>query len=369
MDQTPLTLYGLPHSLYTAKARAYLRKQGIAYVEVPPTASRFTDQIVPIIGRGIVPVIELPDSTIIQDTVDIIDHFERGGPVKWSAYPGDPVIRSLAHLFELYAVVGLTRHAMHFRWSYLQDQEKFLTLAFTSGDDEARARAVMGRMQSYLPMLGVNDATISAIEQSFDELLDALELHFARHGYLLGSQPSIGDYALFGPLHAHLGRDPVPLSRMQTRAPRVFRWTERMHAPDLDLVEYEHHGGGFAEPKELLETLGPVLRQVANEILPDLRDRLAFMRDFVSDGKAVPGLPVTAKPHQRVIGEVETSFRGVPYRGGVQPYVFFLWQRLIAAAAQATEVTEVFARYGLDPLVGCDLPIRVERRDHVEVWA
>ncbi len=362
-----LTLYGLPHSLYTAKARAYLRKQGIAYVEVPPSDRRFADHVVPIIGRGIVPVVELPDGTIIQDTVDIIDHFERTGPVKWSAYPADPVIRSLAHLFELYAVVGLTRHAMHYRWSYLKDQEKFLTLAFASGGDEAGAQAVMGRMQSYLPMLGVNEDTIPKIEQSFEELLDALDAHLARHGYLLGSQPSIGDYALFGPLYAHLGRDPVPLAKMQTRAPRVFRWTERMHAPDLDLVEYEDRGGGFARPEELLGTLGPVLSQIAEEILPDLRDRLAFLRGYVAEGKAEPGTPVTAKPHQRIIGEVETSFRGVPYRGGVQPYVFFLWQRLIAAA-ETPEVIEVFKNHGLDPLVDCELPIRVERRDHVEMW-
>ena len=369
MDENIIRLYGLPHSLYTAKARAYLRKQGIAYDEVPPTDARFAERIVPAIGRAIIPVVELPDGTIIQDTVDIIDHFERAAEVRWSAYPADPALRTLAHLFELYAVVGLTRHAMHYRWSYLDEQRAFLTQAFASGGDEARAQATMGRMQSYLPMLGVNAETIPAIEESFRELLDTLDRHFARHAYLLGNRPSIGDYALFGPLFAHLGRDPVPLAIMQHRAPRVFRWTERMHAPDLDLVEYADDGSGFAPLPDLLATLDPLLGQIGGEILPDLRDRLAFLRAFVADGKAHPGEPVTAKPHQRVIGEVETRFRGAAYRGGVQPYAFFLWQRLIGAAADAPELADVFGRHGLDFLTDCDLPIRVERRGHIEVWA
>lgn len=369
MDETRLTLYGLPHSLYTAKVRAFLRKQGISYVEVPPTDARFAEQIVPTIGRGIIPVVELPDGTIIQDTVDIIDHFEQAGRARWPAYPTEPAIRALAHLFEIYAVVGLTRHAMHYRWSYLADQEAFLTQAFAVGGNEGRAQATMGRMQSYLPMLGVNDDTIPAIEQSFHQLLDKLEAHFARFPYLFGTQPSIGDYALFGPLYGHMGRDPVPLAIMQARAPRVFRWTERMHAPDLDLVEYGNHGGGFAEARELLPTLGSLLDQIAEEILPDLRDRLAFLREFVADGKAKAGAPVTAKPHQRIIGEVETTFRGVPYRGGVQPYSFFLWQRLIDAAADAPHARDMFCQHGLDGLIECELPIRVERYDHLEVWA
>ncbi len=367
-DDTTTTLYGLPHSLYTAKARAYLRKQGILYSEIPPTDAGFAHRVVPRIGRGIIPVIELPDGAIIQDTVDIIDHYEDSGVARWSAYPSDPAVRTLAHLFELYSVVGLTRHAMHYRWSYLEDQKVFLEHAFGVGGDEERTRVTMGRMQSYLPMLGVNEATIPAIEESFHDLLDALESHFAHYPYLLGNQPSVGDYALFGPLYGHLGRDPVPLAIMQARAPQVFRWTERMHAPDLDLVEYDNRESGFADLDRLVGTLGPLLDQIAEEIVPDLRDRLVFLREFVADGRAEPGTPVTAKPHQRVVGEVETSFRGVPYRGGVQPYTFFLWQRLFDSASDSSEIRGLFAKHRLESLIESPLPVKVERRDNIEVW-
>jgi len=156
---------------------------------------------------------------------------------------------------------------------------------------------------------------------------------------------------------------------MQKRAPRVFRWTERMHAPDLDLVEHDARGEGFVDLDSLAETLGPLFDQIAAEIVPDLRDRLIFLKEFVAEGEAEPGAPVTAKPHQRIIGEIETSFRGVSYRGGVQPYTFFLWQRLRDAAGASSEINNLFKKHRLDSLIECDLPIKVERSNNIEVWA
>jgi glutathione S-transferase len=362
-------LYGSPHSLYTGKVRSFLRKQGIAYRETPPSDPHFTGTVVPKIGRGIIPVVELGDGTLVQDTVDIIDHFERAG-VRYTAYPPTPRQRTVAHLFELYAVLGLTRHAMHYRWSYLAEQEAFLRDAFGVGGDPERTAATMARMNSYLPVLGVSDETIPAIEDSYRQLLGGLEAHFALHPYLLGNQPSIGDYSLFGPLFAHLGRDPVPLAIMQCAAPKVFRWTERMHAPDLDLVEYGDacDQPGFAADDAIPATLGPVLDQIAAELLPGLTDRLEVLQAHVASGAARPGQPVTAKLHQRIIGQAETSFRGVAYTGGVQPYTFFLWQRLRDAAGDSDTVRELFAAHGLSPLLEAKLPIRVERAGNIEVW-
>ncbi|NVD44285.1 glutathione S-transferase family protein [Qipengyuania atrilutea] len=363
----PIILYGLPHSLYSGRARIYLRKQGIAYREVAPSDPRFASVIVPQIGRAIIPVIELPDGTVVQDTVDIIDHFEAQGQ-RYPAYPSSAVLRTLLHLFELYAVFGLTRHAMHYRWSYLGEQERFLRDQFGVGGDSQRTEATMARMNSYLPMLGVTEATIPAIEDSYHRLLQNLENHFTRFPYLLGFQPSIGDYAMFGPLFAHLGRDPVPLGIMQREAPKVFRWTERMHAPNLDMLEYGKDEAAYASIDELQDTLGPLLRQIADEIVPGLMDRLAALEEHVSRGAAVPGEPVTDKPHRRIIGTVATRFMDAEYEGGVQPYTFLLWQRLLDAAGGDEDTRALFASCGLKKLVDTRLPVRVERKDHIEVW-
>ena len=48
------TLYAMRASLYSGKARSYLIKQGIDYVEVVPGTRRFLEEIVPKIGRWII---------------------------------------------------------------------------------------------------------------------------------------------------------------------------------------------------------------------------------------------------------------------------------------------------------------------------
>ena len=373
---TPHILYGVPHSLYTGKTRAYLRKQGVAYVERTPAHPDFRDRILPVIGRAIVPVLATPDGIVIQDTTDILDHFEDRG-ARVSARPPGARQRVLAHVAELYAVVALTRHAMHYRWSYLEEQRGFLTDAFAGGAGAAGAAKVMARMQSYLPMLGVTPATIPTIEASYIALLDLLEAHFAEQPYLFGGQPSVGDYGLLGPLFAHLGRDPVPAGIMKRRAPKVFRWVERMNAPDADMPEYGPESGSAAAaylPDDgMPETLRPLFRHMAGELFPELTDKCEWLTRFVADTDPATGAPVSDKPHQRVLGTVETRFAGVPHASGVQPYAFYLWQRVSDAFDALDQpgkesVRGWFGGTGLLPLLDAARPIRVERRDHLERW-
>lgn len=368
----PVILYGAPHSLYTGKTRAYLRKQGIRYVERVTADPRFRSEVVPVIGRGIIPVVVLPDGTVVQDTVEILDWFERAG-VPNSAYPPGARQRVLAHVAELYAVVVLTRHAMHYRWSYASEQDQFLADAFASGSGTASADQVMQRMQSYLPILGVTQATIPAIEASYLELLDLLEAHFAEHPYLFGGQPSLGDYGLLGPLFAHLGRDPVPADLMKRRAPKVFRWLERMNASDPDMPEYGERNAGYLPDDAVPATLEPLFRHMADELFPELSDKAAMLRRLVADTDPQEGVPVTEKPHQRIVGTVRTTFRSVPFDSGVQPYMLYLWQRLTDARdALASEdrgsVDNWLEGVGLAGLLTAGRPIRVERTQHIEVW-
>ncbi|MFQ3324860.1 MAG: hypothetical protein ACJAZT_001884 [Gammaproteobacteria bacterium] len=69
-------LYGMPASLYMAKARSYLRKQHIPFVERAGGDSYYSKNIVPVVGRMIMPVLETPDGDLVQDGADIIDYFE-----------------------------------------------------------------------------------------------------------------------------------------------------------------------------------------------------------------------------------------------------------------------------------------------------
>ena len=83
-------------SLYTGKVRAYLIHHRIPFVERGAGHPTFMAEILPQIGRWIIPVIVTPDGTILQDGTEIIDHFEAKGLGQYSVVPTDPVARSVS---------------------------------------------------------------------------------------------------------------------------------------------------------------------------------------------------------------------------------------------------------------------------------
>lgn len=365
-------LYGVPHSLYTGIARCYLRTQGIDYVELPTSHPDFAGRITPAIQRSIIPVLETPEGGIIQDSLDIIDHFEQQG-VRYSAYPQGLLQRVLSVIIQYYGTQAMLPHAMHYRWSYRDQQEAFLRDQFVAGSGEDIADKIMSKMNSYLPQLGVNEHTIPEIEASYEQLLDTLNAHFAEHPYLFGGRPSVADYGLIGPMFAHLGRDPVPGHLMKTRAPKVFRWVERMTAPGLDTPEFPGYGDDFLADDAIPKTLEPLLQQMADEIFPMLTDKLTFMDGLIAEQQPEDGHPVASKPHQRYVGAVETSFRGVPVQAGIQPYLLYVLRKadeMLAASPveDQARVHEALAARGLAQALPGERGYSVDRRDHIEVW-
>lgn len=373
MTRSPHVLYGLPHSLYTGPARAYLRKQGIAYVERTPRSEPFARDILPVIGRSIIPVMVTPEGEIVQDSVDIIDHFEANGAASLSAYPPGPRQTFVALLLQLYGNQGLLRAAMHYRWTYYDQQARFLDHAFAAGAPLEAVQNVMRRMQSYLPGLGVTPETIPLIEQGFEDLLDILDAHFSVHPYLLGAIPSLGDYGLLGPLFAHLGRDPVPADIMKRRAPAVFRWVERMNAPDLDITDLPD-AAGWVEDDGVPETLEPLIAHMGQEMGPELADKAAFLAEHVRRIAPKDGDPVSAKPHQRTIGTTPSTYRGVAAEVGVQPYLLYLVGRVrrqlqSMSGEDRAWTLDLLGRHGLRAAFDGELGVAVDRRNHIEVWA
>lgn len=366
-------LYGVPHSLYTGVARSYLRTQGIGYQELPTSHPSFAERIVPSIGRSIIPVLVTPDGSIIQDSLDIIDHFETGPGVPYPAYPEGPLQRVLAIIIQYYGSQAMLRHAMHYRWSFRDAQEGFLREAFATGAGPAMADRIMERMSSYLPHLGVTPDSIPLIERSFESLLAVLNEHFGHYPYLFGGRPSIADYGLIGPLFAHLGRDPVPAGVMKRQAPRVFRWVERMTAPGLDVPEFADCDSEFVADDAIPESLEPLLTHIAEEIFPELTDKLEFMDRHIAGLAPEDGQPVSAKPHQRHIGQVETHFRGVPVLAGVEPYLVYILRRADRVidgldAEPRGRVLDYLHHSGLKQALPGRRGYSVDRRHHIEVW-
>ena len=386
-------LYGAPVSLYTGKARSYLRTQGIDFVEMSPGSDRYLNHIVPTVGRWIIPCLETPDGTIIQDGADIIDHFDLGdGSLlrRSSVRPESPTLLAISHLFEIFGGEGLLRPAMHYRWNFDEQNLDFIMSEFalnmpqslTEEQAQDMFRKSSGRMRKAAVAFGVSAASQPLIETAFEEWLDLFSAHLVEHPYLLGGRPTLGDYGLIAAMWAHLFRDPAPTMLIKQRAPRVGRWVERMTSNEPYLHEY----GGTVDPElvddsRLPETLVAMMRFVAEEYSPEIAAHVAVANDWLAEHPEIEaGTNGLDNPANRSLtggregdGNATSEWRGMQITTGVLPYRFWLLQRLhddLAAtdAAQQQRAREVFRAGGVEQILDLRTIRRVERSHHLEVW-
>ena len=274
----PLKLYGVKISMFTGKVRSYLIKQGMAFEEIGPFSEHYRENILPVIGRQIIPVIETSDGTIVQDTTDIIDYLEANTQPKMPTYPSDPLAIIAALILELFGDNGLMRPAMHYRWNFPETTNGFITHGFggwqgpnAPPDVKEKIAKTIKKFSGFLPILGVTPATITEVERAYIEILEILEGHFLYHPYFMGDAPNMGDYGMMCSLYAHLGRDPVPSSLMKNHAPSLYRWTERMNVSHADYSDMPSYSVQTAKMKDgLPETLGPLWSYMARYFLPEL---------------------------------------------------------------------------------------------------
>ncbi len=376
-------LYGAPGSLYTAKARAYLIKQGIAFANRAAGEAAFRESIAPAIGRWIIPVLQTPDGALVQDTSDIIEYFERAGPTRYPALPATPLHRLISHIFELFGGEGLLRPAMHYRWNFDAENFYFLRRDFAlslapTGADEATQQMVFEmaatRMRRAMSGFGVSAATIPTIEASYATFLNLFEAHLTKTPFLLGGRPTLGDYALNAPLYAHLGRDPRPARLMQETAYRVWRWVERMRAPDQDAGEYGSPPEALFADDGVPDTLRALLRFVAEDYLPEIAAHLTFTNDWLARHPAIAaGTLGTPRPGDRLIGQAEFEWRGHLISTAVLPYRFYLLQKIQACADQAGQADRaamdaLLADTGLSALLTLRTTRQLLRAQNLEFW-
>jgi glutathione S-transferase len=375
----PLLLFGAPVGLYTGKVRAYLRKHGIAYQERLPSDPIFQKQLLPRLKRFINPVIQMPDGTVVQDTADILDYLEAQGLARYPSTPATPRQKLVALIVDLYGGEGLVRPAMHYRWSYRAENEAFLRHEFglsfrparTPPDVvEQRLRDFMNYLNGHLPNLGIDAQTGLAIEAAYEELLTKLDAHFREHPYALGGRPTIADYGLMAPLYAHLARDPYPATLMKAKAPSLYRWTERMNAPDADTPEFPRHALELPPDDTIPETLIPILQQIAADFLPELQMTVDTLNDWLAkhDAPALEG-----RPAERGVVKGRFTLRGTPVQTIVAPYTMYKLQRVTDAwdgfdEAQRASLKDLLHTTGLAPMLSLKTRRRVERKDFLEVW-
>jgi glutathione S-transferase len=316
---TQYTLYGGELSLYTGKARAYLRYKNLDWCEKLATRDVYKSIILPQIGAPIVPVLETSDGHYIQDTTDIIDFLEARHP-QCSVYPDGAVQKLVALLLECYGDDWLVIPAMHYRWSVLDQQSDFIFSEFgrmSAPEASYEEQIEVGRKTSSpfrgsIVPLGVTQDTIPGIETAYATLLEQLNTHFAQYDYLLGSRPSIGDFGLIGPLYAHLARDPIPKAIMQETAPAVYQWVQRMNDP-VPL------SGEFLADDAVPDTLLGILETLCADFLPDVLDVIAHNKKWMVEhpGENIP----------RALGMHSFHTGGVSGERFVNTYSQWMYQR------------------------------------------
>ncbi len=358
-------LIGTEQSYFAGKVRAYLRYKDVDWEEALCTRQVYREVIRKRTGVYFVPVLlDTATGNAIQDSAAIIDYIEERHPEPTIHPPARerPRQHLVSHLIELFADQWLFVPALHYRWNF-PEQSGFLRYEWGASNspelpraerEERIARpggkgASMSAMLRSLPSLGITPETIPAIEASYQRVLEALDRHFSEHLYLLGGRPCLGDFALLGPLYAHLFRDPVPGFLMKTRAPAVAEWVERtngwlparvrrhaiirahdgawlIRSPEPTDPDREAWFAGDAVPPSLLA----LLAQWFEEFAPVLESTVVRLREYLERlSSADDEVP-------RTLGEHSFRLGGVDGRRAVFSFDVWRLQRVLDRFAALT---------------------------------
>ena len=365
-------LYGLPHSLYTGKARSYLVKAGVEFVEETPVTKYYNEVDLPKAGsrRGF-PTLKLQNEDVIRDSTAIIDHFEAATGFGFS--PTGLKQNFVSRLFDVIGMEGLLRPAMHYRWNFEEHlpflKHHFEMLFPPEMDKKVFAGKAMNAMRAAAESFGVNPDAFELVESLYEEFLEKFDAHLDTSPYLLGHKPAIGDFGLIAPMFAHLGRDPAPLGILQSRALKVLRWVERMNRPNLDMSEFTGEPEGYLGEDEIPVTLIEVLKVLAKDFMPETRAAAACINEWLA-GQENLEAGTTA---ERAVGFCEFEVRGQGIKAIAQPLRFYLLQRLNdlfdgAGAEGQRELNDLLEAIDMPDLMELRLTRSIVRQGNLEVW-
>jgi len=332
------------------------------------------------------PVLQTPEGQFIQDSTDIVTYLDSldSPSSDTSMTPSTPVQQVVARLIDGFGLEGMLQAAMHYRWSYRDEQELFLQTEFGRGlyageDREARraaGRRVMDFFSSSLPALGITNETVPAIETAYEELLEALDVHFQSYPYVMGWRVSIADLGLIAPMYAHLGRDPYPTALMKKRAPNVARWVERMQLPNTPDGEYVPHDADWLADDAIPSTLQPVLALVFKDWGPQLvADIATYQQWLVAQPDVQAGQLINVNDKHMVhptLGMVRYAWRGVQVHRASAVHGLWLFQMaqdvaLAMSFDAGQNLAGLLKHTGGQEMMALRLPRPIERQNNVLV--
>ncbi|EDM75364.1 glutathione S-transferase [Plesiocystis pacifica SIR-1] len=336
--------YGWQVSPYSAKTRSYLRYVGVPFEDVAPSVWTLYRKIQGAVGRLVMPTVELADGGWLQDSSAIIDYFEGlpGADPERSVTPAEPCLAVASSLLEVFADEWLPMADLHYRWNLPANADfalgEFARDGFPRLPESVGRRLaapVARRMASYLPALGIEDATIPGLERTVEQTIAALEATLAARPFVLGGRPCLGDFALYGPLWAHLYRDPAS-RRLFDAAPAVVDWMQRLTEP-----------GGVEAQGPFEDAVPPELDPLIQRIVDD---QLAWNRTLIAKIDEYCAAHPAAKRVPRALGLA--PFAIAERRGRRKLITFVQWkaQRTRDAYERAEGAADAWlSRFGDDP--------------------
>lgn len=224
-------LHGLLLSPYSLKLRAVLRYRRLPHVWVQGGASM---ELARQMKAPVIPVLELPDGKLINDTTLVIDILEEREPSLRSVVPLDAADAFLAFLIEDFADEWLTKAMFAYRWARPRDQAVCSRwIAYDASREKGRerlegfARDYRQRQTGRMDLVGCEPDNLPLIETSTNDLLDILERHCVNQFALFGGGVSRAEFALFGQL-SQIASDPTSRDLMCAAYPYTQRWVAEL---------------------------------------------------------------------------------------------------------------------------------------------
>jgi glutathione S-transferase len=292
----------------------------------------------------------------MQDSSAIIDEFERRFPHR-AVVPKTPRQRVVSSLLEFHGDEWLISLAIHYRWNYPENR-KFAIAEFAKYGvplipgviARPLIRPIAKKMAAYREILGITPQTVPGFERFAETLFDQLEDHFEHHDFLLGSRPSIADFAMFATPWAHVWRDPGSRHVFNSR-PRCLEWFERLNSPSGEEGEFLAHG-------EVPETLMPILETMYGEHMPYTRELIGKVDAYCTENPEASRVP-------RSLGYQDFVIGGVTGNRKMTTFSQWMAQRPLAAYEGLSEAGRASVDTLLASLGGLGLEVAnpFERRD------
>ena len=274
MNETPLTIVGMPGSPYSRKLRAVLRYRRVPHAWVhhgSPESRAFPKPRVALLPYLLVPGAD-GQREAATDSTPLIRRLEAMHAGR-SVIPPDAALGFLDALLEDYADEWLTKAMFHYRWAFALDIAKAAAiLPRWSRTDQPEAQALgFGRIFAERQIarrgvVGSSDATAPVIEESYRRLLQLLDAHLETSRFVFGARPAASDFALYGQLTQLAGFDPTAAALALELTPRVVAWVDTVE----DLSGLEPRDEDWMRRDAIPDTLRALFGEVGRVYAPFL---------------------------------------------------------------------------------------------------